>query len=762
MQDVSSVGGKAASLGEMGRVGFCVPGGFAVVADCFEMILDVGSLREKIYALMGDIQYVDIQSVEKASKKIQKLVQEIKIPVDIAQEIEKAYTALGVSYVAVRSSATVEDGQEHAWAGQLRSHLYVSRVNVLTRLIDCWASFYSPRALCYRFEKGLTQTHVGIAVVIQKMVESEISGVAFSIHPVSQNRNQIIIEAGFGLGEAIVSGSITPDSYVIEKKSKKIISSKIEIQTKALYRSKNGIRWRMIYKTRATSQKLTHKQITVLAQQVIDIEHYYGYPCDIEWAYEKDVFFIVQCRPITTLHKIDNTQTILTKLKIQLEYNTLGQWVAPTLECQTWLNWAKTADAKVYNLNTHALDTIVITGHYLLLKQGPYCQLQKIFENEFQTGNFTKSQKTIDLAKKLSDQCMDMAKKIGPNIRHIDFMKAYRLLCRLRFPWMACSPLGDAGELILKQYSAINHAPAIDTILTNDQKYLFACKQLLKKNRQQAEKQIRAYQKKTEYIGTYHFWGKGRDMDSLLKAIKKSKQVFLCSESNIDFDVAKSESTFLALISQAIRWRVDCAQSSACLAYTLRPFLTKLATTHGITYDDIIFLTTTEIGNLYQGKELKNMSEIIRARQQGFGLLKMNAQNNGLLVPTGEHLYKLEKHFGLLKKYQSKTEITGTIGNKGLVQGTVALVFKPSDQTKVKPSMIMVSPETTPNFLPAMVRAAAFVTDQGGITSHAAIIAREMNKPCIIATQNATKFLRDGDRVEVDAYTGVVRILKSL
>ena len=179
----------------------------------------------------------------------------------------------------------------------------------------CWASLFTPRAIFYRFEKNLNKDKISVAVVVQKMVDSEESGIAFSVHPVTQNENQIIIEAGFGLGEAIVSGSVTPDSYVIHKKEFKILDININEQTKALYKKvKGGNEWKELG-NKGKEQVLSKKEIIELSKLIVKIENHYGFPCDIEWAKKKGKFYITQSRPITTLSKKSFSDEIVNKFK---------------------------------------------------------------------------------------------------------------------------------------------------------------------------------------------------------------------------------------------------------------------------------------------------------------------------------------------------------------------------------------------------------------------------------------------------------------
>lgn len=300
--DVALAGGKGASLGEMMRAGIPVPPGFVILSDSFEKFLEETDLNVEIDSILHSVNHKELHTIESASEKIKALILQAEMPKDIVGEINKFFKQLDVKYVAVRSSATAEDSASAAWAGQLDSFLNTTEKTLLENVKKCWASLFTPRAIFYRFEKDLHMQKISVAVVVQKMVESETAGVAFSVHPVTQDENQLVIEAGFGLGEAVVSGQITPDNYVVEKEPRRIIDINISTQTKGLYKSEGGgSEWKKILEPKASSQVLTEKQIMDLSELIILIEKHYKFPCDIEWVFENEKFYIVQSRPITTL-----------------------------------------------------------------------------------------------------------------------------------------------------------------------------------------------------------------------------------------------------------------------------------------------------------------------------------------------------------------------------------------------------------------------------------------------------------------------------
>ncbi len=309
--NVDIAGGKGASLGEMTQAKISVPPGFVVLSAAFDRFLQETGLKEDIVAQLKKVNPQDTNSVDKASAVIRDMIHDKSMPKDLEKEILVAFKKLDAKFVAVRSSATAEDSAIASWAGELETYLNTEKKDVLERVKLCWSSLFTPRAIFYRHEKKLIDHYVSVAVVIQKMIQSEISGVAFTVHPVTEDYDQMIIEAGFGLGEAIVSGQITPDSYIISKSEMSILDINISEQNRKLIRKvgkKKGEEdeenksnhWVKLGKE-GSKQKLTGKQIIAAAELFKKIEKHYNFPCDIEWAMEKNKVYITQSRPITTL-----------------------------------------------------------------------------------------------------------------------------------------------------------------------------------------------------------------------------------------------------------------------------------------------------------------------------------------------------------------------------------------------------------------------------------------------------------------------------
>lgn len=278
-----------------------VPPGFVVLAAGFEQFIAETGITAEIDTALGKVNHKDLNSVENASEKIRSLITSADFPPDIEKAVRRSFKELDAEYVAVRSSATAEDSSTASWAGELESYLNTTEEDLLETIKKCWSSLFTPRAIFYRFEKELHTTRVSVAVVVQKMVQSDVSGICFTVHPVTEDKDQLVIEAGYGLGEAIVGGMITPDTYVIHKQKREIMDAYISQQEMKITKRDGKTEEVSVAKDEQEKQKLSDQKILELADLCMNIEKNYGFPCDIEWALEDGKLYITQSRPITTL-----------------------------------------------------------------------------------------------------------------------------------------------------------------------------------------------------------------------------------------------------------------------------------------------------------------------------------------------------------------------------------------------------------------------------------------------------------------------------
>ncbi len=568
--DANTAGGKGASLGEMTQAGIPVPSGFVVLADAFEQFLKETDLNVEIDSILHTVNHQEMHTVEHASERIQKLILEAKMPEDIANEIKSEFEKLGAEFVAVRSSATAEDSASAAWAGQLDSFLNTNEETLLENVQKCFASLFTPRAVFYRFEKGLHDQKISVAVVVQKMVDSEKSGIAFSVHPVTEDRNQLIIEAGFGLGEAIVSGQITPDSYVVEKRldneddAKNILLSRVFSREKSL----------LYFSMWNDSDRLGYK-------------HFLDY--DVQ-----NNLFIVPPRGQkgSVWYSFDEFSKIEERLKNQLTQN---------FETFTTLIFER-------------LDT----DWKLLL---PYLNGNKIIK--------------------------------------------------------------DGQEFEFYYNTLVHWWSAMNTV-----------------------------------FGVPDMADASADLKTKVLSIRTESEKF--TEEMNKLMISFFETSF--------------------------PPYKDLS--HVITPNEVVKLSADKL-------ELDEL-EAVKDRLSGCFILNGVIQN----LKTLEDTLK-QNHLALEKiEADNATEIKGSPAFKGVIAGIVRIVHGFKDLDMVQEGDVLVTEMTNPDYVPTMKKIVAIITDEGGITCHAAITSRELKIPCIIGTKIATQVLRDGDLVEVDADNGVVRVLE--
>ncbi|HAI73792.1 MAG TPA: hypothetical protein DCS28_03110 [Candidatus Moranbacteria bacterium] len=636
--DAEIAGGKGSSLGEMIRAGIPVPDGFVILSNVFDRFIEETDLNVEIDAILDSVDVNEVYTVENASKEIQGSILSKEMPEDIKVEILEFYKNLDCKFVAVRSSATSEDSASAAWAGQLDSFLNTTQKTLLENVKKCWASLFTPRAVFYRFEKELQKQKISVAVVVQKMVASKESGIAFSVHPVTQDENQIIIEAGFGLGEAIVSGSITPDSYVVDKQGFSILDINVNEQTKALYRkTKSGNEWKELG-DKGKKQVLTEKEIIELSKLIIKIEKHYGFPCDIEWAKEKGKFYIVQSRPITTLRNIKLTKKPIYAQVLSHDFPLMIAELTNYGESMKEIPWSKNK-----------------------FKIFPYC----VFE-----------------------------KKDG----------------------------------ILKYYYDTN---GVD----------WKIKEAGKFNKEKMKREILLRYKEIEEILLKKPALNRKNFLNFLKKLKQNWTWWDCMWWMIEY-YDKHKLPLEDLIE--IRKRTE--HMAHGISGTIRNSLKKIFPKKE-KYIDAISIKDIEENKLPNDKILKRR-------------LKYFVYTNNKFYNS---LKDIEKEFDIkfkIENVKEKTELIGQVAYHGRVRGKVRIVETKEDVMNFRKGEIIVSSTTTPDFLSAMKKSSAILSEHGGVICHASITSRELKIPCVIGIKGVTRALKTGDEIEVDANEGIIRILK--
>ncbi len=307
--DVPRAGGKGANLGELTRAGMPVPGGFVVTATAYLQSMDAAGVRAAMQDAAAVVDAESPESLAAAAAGLQALVHSAGMPDALARAVREAYARLGSDLrVAVRSSATAEDSASTSFAGMNQTFTNVRGPDeLLERIVDCWASLWGPRVVAYRATHRLSG-EPAIAVVVQRMVDSDASGVMFTADPATGDRGTMVIEAAYGLGEVVVGGQVAPDTYVVSKDGPRIVQVHVGTKAEKIVRGPDGHDQRLPVPADEQGRRvLDDEAVLDLARMGMEIERHYGTPQDSEFAMEGGRTWIVQSRPITTLGDVGPT-----------------------------------------------------------------------------------------------------------------------------------------------------------------------------------------------------------------------------------------------------------------------------------------------------------------------------------------------------------------------------------------------------------------------------------------------------------------------
>ena len=325
-EDVETAGGKGANLGEMIHGELPVPGGFVLLTEAYRHFVHTNGLEEKISRQLQESDLITQQSLDQAARTIEAWFMESPLPAEILNAVDAMYQALGQPVVAVRSSATAEDLPGMSFAGQYSTILNIQGRDALMRAIrECWASLWNRRALSYRKKHAASNEGLAHGVVIQQLVPAEKSGILFTANPVNGRRDQILLNASWGLGEAIVGGDVTPDQWVVEKPSGRMVEKTIANKNVMTRREASGIRHVPMPEELQQKETLSDEEVSTLLQLALDTETYFGSPQDLEWAYADGAFYLVQARPITSLFHLPEQKPGRDGLRIYMNMNNYSQ-----------------------------------------------------------------------------------------------------------------------------------------------------------------------------------------------------------------------------------------------------------------------------------------------------------------------------------------------------------------------------------------------------------------------------------------------------
>jgi phosphoenolpyruvate synthase/pyruvate phosphate dikinase len=457
----------------------------------------------------------------------------------------------------------------------------------------------------------------------------------------------------------------------------------------------------------------------------------------------------------------------------------MGRWKGPTLAWSPWFNWGEGETLK--KLGMHVVgDVVTLDGHGFFDAEGSKT-IKELSREKMDSNDNDFFRKYIELSEKKLHEFSELIdrlnnfKKEDPTALFEEFFNRYH---QLTGPWAGVFYIGDVGQDFLikaaqkygytiEELSGYMHPDRNTYSMDHRQDILTLQKELelsgyknikiedlpeIQKENPALYSKVQNLLQKYAWVGTHHFWGTPYTEYRLIEDLNTTKEEKISKseiKSGPDLDIALEVARILAWL------RLQTAETVNIVSYAARPLFTSLAEKIGITYDDIIWLSHQEIITLSNSNQKADKNEI-ENRKIGHGAF---TDNGKIIVVIGNDLKKLFDDF-VPKQEMDIKEIKGTVANKGKVTGKVRVMFTPNEMAAFVEGEILVAPETTPAYVPIMQKAAAFITDQGGITSHAAIVSREMGKPCITGTKIASQVLKTGDMVEVDAIKGVIKILE--
>lgn len=305
-KDLKLTGGKGASLSQMSSANLPIPEGFVVSTNAYLETLSATGVDKLIEKELSNLDVNDEQSVGSVSSFIQNAIENIKMPASLENSLIQSYKKLCPmdEPVAVRSSATAEDLPEASFAGQQETYLgVVEAEQVIKRVKSCWASCFTDRAIVYRAKHQIKDEQVAAAVVVQKLVEADKAGVMFTVNPIT-NKEEVVVEACWGLGEALVSGEVSPDQYIVDKSTNKVILANVLPKTHMIVRHKSEVTTKEVPHDKVRERVLSDNELKRLNELAIKLEEFFGAAQDVEWAIKLGKVYLLQSRPVTTVSTV--------------------------------------------------------------------------------------------------------------------------------------------------------------------------------------------------------------------------------------------------------------------------------------------------------------------------------------------------------------------------------------------------------------------------------------------------------------------------
>lgn len=811
-EDVLVAGGKGANLGEMTSAKINVPSGFVITADAYRDFLKVNGID--ILIENGIKKSVDDErKLLNEAERFRGKIKSGKFPERLENAIREKYFNLGNNTrVAVRSSATAEDLPDASFAGQQETYLNVQGIeSVLNAVRNCYASLWGNRAVSYRFHQGYDQTSVSIAVVIQEMIESEKSGVLFTVNPVNKKENEMQINASFGLGESVVSGRVTADSYIIDKSGEIAQVNIGSKETQIIYGDKETVEVAVSSDKRKT-RALNDREILELMKCGLEIEKHYGMPMDIEWAIKNDIVYILQARAITTLKNSENDITC----NDLIEKYTKGKKIKKdTREVMSFFLEKMPSAHRVldfdYLMAINDQKVNILSEGGIILPRNPIIdddgiqtfsdEGKRIGKNIFKFFNILKNMKDFEFCYKKCKDFMNIYETEIEEIKHLNFEnmtltecgnfleESYALLQKLaydRFKYALFPSVLNSKKFtkIIKKvnsnYSSVDFYWDLDnktSVITNDV-YTMACE--IRKN-EALKRAIISGDNFKELYNNYNDFKNITDEFMKDNGFKSDYNCYCLSAKTFLEDPDRLTNILRPILNENSNESKDIKDFSKLME--------SIEGIYGKKYQDIekqikyfrYFHVVREESQYlwetlfyYVRKCVKRINFILLGDENiEIGVANLfhkellKAINRGNLNESDkEKINRRNEKFPLAVKVWEASKLLifktdgdvlkGVSGSTGIAVGKVCLINSPKEFYKMKKGDILVCHLTDPEWTPLFKLASAVVADTGSALSHAAIVAREYNIPAVLGVGFATTKFKDGDTIQVDGNTGEV------
>ncbi|UOY89267.1 phosphoenolpyruvate synthase [Bacillus glycinifermentans] len=853
------VGGKGLHLGELSKIqGIQVPEGFCVTTAGYQKAIKQNETLQTLLDQLNMLKVEDRDQIGEISRKIRKTIMEVKISSDVVKAVSHYLSQFGDEHAyAVRSSATAEDLPHASFAGQQDTYLNViGKEAILQHISKCWASLFTDRAVIYRMQNEFDHSQVYISVIIQRMVFPQASGILFTADPITSNRKLLSIDAGFGLGEALVSGLVSADCYKVQEGE--IVDKRIATKKLAIYgRKEGGTETKQINPDQQKTQTLTDGQILQLARIGRQIEAYFGQPQDIEWCLADDTFYIVQSRPITTLYPIPEADDQENHVYVSVGHQQMMTDPMKPLGLSFWLLTTpinmRIAGGRLFVDVTPMLaspasrETILKLGQsdplikdalMTVLERGDFIKKLPSDEKEMSPGKSTKGMPPADyqtlidydptIVSDLIKRSQTSIEELKQNIQTksgsdlFDFilediqqlkkslsdpqsfgvimtaMNASTWINENMNKWLGEKNAADTlsqsvpnnitsemGLALLNVADVIRPYPEVidylqhvkdDNFLdelakfdggreTRDAIYDYLSKYGMRCPGEIDITKTRWSEKPITLVPLILGNIKNFEPNESHRKFEQGRRVALQKEQEIlerlkqlpdGEQKAKETKRMIGLIRNFIGYREYPKYGMIHRYFVYKQALLKEAEKleqAGIIHEkeDIYYLTFEELHKAVRTNTLDY--QIISKRKDEYKLYEKLTPPR-VITSDGEIIA------GEYKRENLPAEaIAGLPVSSGVIEGRARVILNMED-ADLENGDILVTAFTDPSWTPLFVYIKGLVTEVGGLMTHGAVIAREYGLPAVVGVENATKLIKDGQRIRVHGTEGYIEILQ--